>query len=359
LALINACEQQKGEGIMTTRRTVIRGMAQAGIAGAFTASFAGRGRSQAGPARPITIAIGGYTFAYLPLLVATAAGFMRAEGLEVSLVDTGSGTNSMAAMLGGSVDVAGLVMSDVILAVVKGQKINAFVPLMSQYASDAVISSKAAEKVGLTQNMPLQERMARMKGLTLAISGRGSGTDKIWRYLLSLGGLDAEKDVTLTVIKLDKMYLALRSGQIDGFNTTAPANNRAVEDGIAVWAARPSQGEVPGVENFLYTVLCARPEYLEKNAENAAALVRGMTKGSEVIKNDPDAAGQLLHDAYFQQTSIDLLKHAVTDQRATVSVPPTLSQQQFQQNIEFELRFSQEVRGVTYQQAVNPRWLGS
>jgi NitT/TauT family transport system substrate-binding protein len=205
--------------------------------------------------------------------------------------------------------------------------------------------------------MRLQERMARMKGLTLAISGRGSGTDKIWRYLLSLGGLDADKDATLTVVKLDQMYTALRAGQIDGFNTTAPANNRAVEDGIAVWAARPSQGEVPGIENFLYTVLCARPDYLEKNGETAAALVRGMTRGSELIRKDPQAAGQFLHEAYFQKTSVDLLKHTVADQRTTVAVPPTLSQAQFQHNIEFELKFSQEVKNVTYQQAINPRWL--
>ena len=344
---------------MITRRAVIGGMTRAVIGGGLATGFAARSWSEAGAARPITIAIGGFTFAYLPLLVATAAGFMKAEGLEVSLIDTGGGTNTMAAMLGGSVDVAGLVMSDVILAVAKGQKINAFAPLMSQYASDAVIGSKVADKIGLVANMPLGERMARMKGLTLAISGRGSGTDKIWRYLLSLGGLDPEKDVSLTVVKLDKMYLALRSGQIDGFNTTAPSNNRAVEDGIAVWAARPSQGEVPGIENFLYTVLCARPHYLDNNGDTAAALVRGMTRGSQLIRSDPDAAGQFLHDTYFQATSVELIKHAVSDQRMTVSVPPTLSQHQFQENIEFELKFSQEAKGVAYQQAINPRWLAA
>jgi len=337
---------------MITRRTVI-------VSSVLAAGLASRGWTEDTPAKPITIAIGGYTFAYLPLLVATAAGLMKAEGLDVTLIDTGGGTNTMAAMLGGSVDVAGLVMSDVILAVAKGQKINAIAPLMSQYASDAVISRKAAEKVGLLPNMGLAERMSRLKGLTLAISSRGSGTDKIWRYLLSLGGLDPEKDVSLTVVKLDKMYLALRSGQIDGFNTTAPANNQAVEEGLAVWAARPSQGEVPGIENFLYTVLCARPDYLEKNGGTAAALVRGMTKGSELIKHDPDAAGQALHDTYFAQTSLELIKHSVSDQRATVSVPPTLSEQQFSENIAFELKFSQDVKGVAYQQAVNPRWLRS
>jgi NitT/TauT family transport system substrate-binding protein len=250
-------------------------------------------------------------------------------------------------------------MSDVILAVAKRQRINAFAPLMSQYASDAVIGAKVAQKIGLAPDMPLGERMARMKGLTLAISGRGSGTDKIWRYLLSLGGLDPEKDVSLTVIKLDKMYLALRSGQIDGYNTTAPSNNQAVEDGIAVWAARPSQGEVPGIENFLYTVLCARPDYLDRNGDTVGAMVRSMIRGSELIRSEPAAAGQFLHDQYFQQTSVDLIKHAVSDQRMTVSMPPTLSPQQFQQNIAFESKFSQEARGVAYREAIDPRWLGS
>ena len=339
---------------MITRRRMLGVAAAGALAGSAT-----RGWSQGTAGKPVTIAIGGYTFAYLPLLVATAAGFMKGEGLDVTLIDTGSGTNSMAAILGGSVDVAGLVMSDVILAVAKGQKINAFAPLMSQYASDAIVSKKAADKIGLAVDMPLKERMARMKGLTLAISGRGSGTDKIWRYLLSLGGLDPEKDVSLTVVKLDKMYLALRSGQIDGFNTTAPANNQAVEDGLAVWAARPSHGEVPGIENFLYTVLCARPDYLDKNPETVAALVRGMTRGSALIRTDPEAAGQFLRDKYFQQTNVALIKHTVADQRMTVSVPPTLSEQQFAHNMEFELRFSQDVRGVTYQQAINPRWLGA
>jgi NitT/TauT family transport system substrate-binding protein len=342
---------------MWTRRALISRLMRASVVAAAGPVFVGA--PAAANLKPLTIGIGGYTFAYLPLLTAKAAGFLEAEGYDVSLVNTGSGTNTLAAMLGGSVDVAGLVMSDVILAVAKGQKINAFAPLMSQYASDAVIGKKVAEKIGFSDTMPLKERMARLKGLTLAISGRGSGTDKIWRYLLSLGGVDPDKDVTLTVVKLDQMYPALRSGQIDGFNTTAPANNHAVEDGFAIWAARPSQGEVPGLENFLYTVLCARPDYLAKNADVAGALASGLSKGSELIRKDPNAAGQFLRDAYFAQTDLQLIQRAVSDQRATVSVPPTLSAQQFQQNIDFELRFGQDVKGVRYEAVINPRWLPS
>lgn len=314
-----------------------------------------------GPARaagtPISIGIGGFTFAYLPLLTAKAAGFLEAQGLDATLVNASGGTNALAATLGGSVDVCGLVMSDIILAAAKGQKIQAFAPLMSQYASDAVISVAAAKKAGITPEMPLKEKMARLKGMALAISGRGSGTDKLWRYLVSLGGLDPDKDVTLTVVKLDQMYPALKSGQIDGFNTTAPANNRAVDDGIAVWVARPSQGEVPGLNDFLYTVLGAKPDVLAAKGDIIARLVAGLTKGAELVRANPAEAGKLLHGAFFTQTDPALVAATVADQKATVAVPPVLTEAQFVQNRDFMMRFGDAVKDVTFADVMQPRWM--
>ncbi len=308
---------------------------------------------------PINIGIGGFTFAYLPLLTAKAAGFLEAQGVDATLINANGGTNALAATLGGSVDVCGLVMSDIILAAAKGQKIQAFAPLMSQYASDAVISVAAAKKAGITPGMPLKEKMARLKGMALAISGRGSGTDKLWRYLVALGGLDPDKDVTLTVVKLDQMYPALKSGQIDGFNTTAPANNRAVDDGIAVWVARPSQGEVPGLNDFLYTVLGAKPDVLAAKGDVIGRLVAGLTRGAELVRSNPSEAGKLLHGAFFPQTDAALVAATVADQKATVAVPPTLTEAQFVQNREFMLRFGDAVKEVTFGDVMQPRWMKS
>ncbi len=340
------------------RREVLRRFGRLGAGSLALTSLTGLGARPAAAAgsTPLIVGIGGFTFAYLPLLTAKAAGFLDAEGVDVTFVSTGGGTNAMAATLGGSVDVCGLVMSDIILAAAKGQKIKAFAPLMAQYASDAVISVAAAKKIGLTAEMPLAERMARLEGLTLAISGRGSGTDKLWRYLVSLGGLDPDRDVTLTVVKLDQMYAALKSGQIDGFNTTAPANNRAVEDGLAVWAARPSRGEGPGLENFLYTVLGAKPEVLAAKGDAIGRLVAGLAKGGELVRADPAKAGRLIQAQYFQQTDLGLVQKAVADQVATVSVPPKLTGKQFEQNRDFMLRFGDEVKQVAATDVMDTTW---
>jgi NitT/TauT family transport system substrate-binding protein len=308
----------------------------------------------AAAARKLTIGVGGFTFAYLPLFVANAAGFLTEEGLEIELVQTGSGATAMAAMLGGSFDICGLVLSDVILAATKGQRMAVFAPLMTQYASDAIISKAAAERVGLQPGMPLMERIKRLKGLTLAVSGRGSGIDKMWRYLFKLAGMDADRDVTLTVIKLDQMYPALRAGQIDGYNTTAPSNNRAVDEGLAVWVARPSQGEVPGLEGFVYTILAASPAALQPNRAALTSLARGLARANILINDDPARAAAAVHQTPWAQTDVSLLQHAVTDQRSAFARHMTLTQQMLDQNKDFMQGFGDDVTSVTYKDVIDP-----
>jgi NitT/TauT family transport system substrate-binding protein len=339
---------------MTTRRSFIRSALALPTLGTVASMGAGPTLGQApGGVRKLTVGVGGFTFAYLPLFVTEAAGFFREEKLDVSLVQTGSGTTAMAAMLGGSFDITGLVLSDVLLAASKGQKITAFAPVMPQYASDAIISKAAAERVGMKPDMPLPERLKRLKGLTLAVSGRGSGIDKMWRYLLSQVGLDADKDVTLTVIKLDQMYPALRAGQIDGYNTTAPSNNRAVKEGLAVWVARPSQGEVPGLQGFVYTILAVNPTYLKANREIIASFVRGLARGLALIHADPARAAKAVHGTIWAQTDLDLLLATVQDQRAAFAPRMSLSKAAFEQNRDFMMRFGEEVKSVEYQNVID------
>lgn len=346
---------------MIDRRHLFRMMGAVGLGGAIAPQLVlpGRAAAQEKDLMKLNVGVGGITFAYLPLLVAKAAGFFEEEGLDLTFVNANGGANALAAALGGSVDICGLVMSDIILASAKKQKLHAFAPLMSQYASDAIISTAAAQKAGITSDMPLTERMARLRGMTLAISSRGSGIDKLWRYLIGLGGLDPDKDVTLTVVKLDQMYPALISGQIDGFNTTAPSNNRAVEEGRAIWVARPSQGEVPGLENFLYTVLGAKPEYLAANPDVPRKLVNGLVKGAKLIRSDAAKAGALMQKEFFAQTDGQLVIDTVKDQATTVASPPTLSEVQFKQNVEFMLKFGHEVDKVAFSDTINGKWLTS
>lgn len=301
----------------------------------------------------VKIGLGGFTFAFLPVLAADSAGYFREEGLDVTLIPTGGGTNTMAAVLGGSVDAAGIVFSDAILAAAKNQKVVAIAPLMTQYASDAVVSRGVAAKAGITPAMPLNERLRRLKGMTLAISSRGSGIDKLWRYLLSRAGLDPDRDVTLTVVKIDQMYPALKAGQIDGFNTSSPANNRAVEEGLAVWVARPSQGEIPGLENFLYTVLAVKPDYAKAHRDTLAKIVKALGRANALIHDKPDQVGSLLKQRHMAQTDLKLLQAAVADQRAAYPAKMEITGQMFEQNVAFMTKSGDDVKKVAFTDVID------
>ncbi len=307
----------------------------------------------------ITIGVGGFSFAFLSVLTADVAKLFAQENLEVTLINTGGGTNTMAALLGGSVELGGVVMSDAILAATKGQKVQTVAPLLTQFASDAVISKSAAAKAGITPGMPLLERIKRLKGMTLAITGRGSGADKMWRYLLELAGMDPDRDVTLTVVRLDQMYAALRAGQIDGFNASAPSNNRAVQEGLAVWAARPSQGEVPGLTDFLYTSIAAKPAYIAANNDTIARVVRALQKANVLIQDDPVRVAKLLHPVYFSQTDYGLLEETVKDQKGGFSKRMTLSVQAFDQNVKFMTRFGDNVKSVQFADVIEPKFVAA
>ena len=83
-------------------------------------------------------------------------------------------------------------------------------------------------------------------------------------------------------------------------------------------------------------------------------LLVGATSLAMVGEREAAACGGV-----FVPQPVQVTDTAVTDQRMTVSVPPSLSQKQFEQNIEFELKFNPDVKDVAYRQAIDPRFLPS
>jgi NitT/TauT family transport system substrate-binding protein len=90
-----------------------------------------------------------------------------------------------------------------------------------------------------------------------------------------------------------------------------------------------------------------------------ARLVAGLTKGAELVRANPAEAGKLLHGAFFTQTDAALVAATVADQKATVAVPPMLTEAQFVQNRDFMMRFGDAVKEVTFVDVMQPRWMKS
>jgi ABC-type nitrate/sulfonate/bicarbonate transport system substrate-binding protein len=97
------------------------------------------------------------------------------------------------------------------------------------------------------------------------------------RDWLALGGVDAERDVRLMVVPPPLLVEAVRTGQVDGFCVGEPWSSLAVDAGLGTIVALGSEIWPRPPEK----VLGVRAEFLERNPDVAAALVRAIAAAAD------------------------------------------------------------------------------
>ena len=106
------------------RRRLIR----AALAGTAAFALPAIGRAQAVEKPKLTIAVGGKNLLYyLPLTVAEVRGYLKDEGLDVTIADFAGGSRALQALVGGSADIVSGAFEHTINMQVKGQRLRAFV----------------------------------------------------------------------------------------------------------------------------------------------------------------------------------------------------------------------------------------
>ncbi|MFO7324400.1 MAG: CmpA/NrtA family ABC transporter substrate-binding protein [Pseudomonadota bacterium] len=117
------------------------------------------------------------------------------------------------------------------------------------------------------------------------------------RDWLSLGGIDADRDVRLVVVPPPLLVEAIRTGQVDGFCVGEPWSSLAVDAGLGTIVAVGSEVWPRPPEK----VLGLRAEFLERNPGVVAALVRALGAAAEWAgepSNRPELARLLAQSRY-------------------------------------------------------------
>ena len=219
-----------------SRRQVVTGIA-AGTA------FTGVARAQA-PLTKATVAVGGQGLFYMTLYMAVDGGFFRDQGLDITILDVGSGTRQAAAIMGGSAELSTIGLEQNMQANARGGGLIAVCSCFNAFPMSIVLSKAAVEKNGFVPGMPLDEKIKRLHGLRLGISSPGSSTEGFVRTLLLSRGLSPENEVSLQPVGGGApMLAALEAGGIDGFVWGPPFSTTAVTKDNAVVVIDPMNGE--------------------------------------------------------------------------------------------------------------------
>lgn len=172
----------------------------------------------------VSIMVGGYEKQiYLPAKLAEGLGYFKAEGLDVELLNEGSGVDAENEMLAGAVQgVVGFYDHCVDLQT-KGKFVESVVQFSQAPGEVELVSTKHPEI----------KSMADLRGKNLGVTGLGSSTNFLTQYLMVKSGVPLGEFTSLPVGAGTTFIAAMQQDKIQAGMTTEPTISRLLKTGEA------------------------------------------------------------------------------------------------------------------------------
>ncbi|GGU73703.1 nitrate ABC transporter substrate-binding protein [Streptomyces albospinus] len=160
---------------------------------------------------------------YLPARLTQQLGYFKAEGLDVTLLTEPAGVQATTSMLSG--DVQGVVgfYDHTLDLQAKNKQVESVVQLAQTPGEVEVVANKATGDLTSPKDF---------KGKTLGVTGLGSSTDFLTKYLAVDNGVKTEEFHTVAVGAGQTFLAALRQGSIQGGMTTEPTAAQVVDKNL-------------------------------------------------------------------------------------------------------------------------------
>lgn len=175
-------------------------------------------------AEKITLMVGGYEkIIYLPAKLAERLGYFKEEGLDVELLNEGSGVDAENELLTGSVQGVVGFYDHCVDMQSKGKFIQSVVQFAHAPGEVELVSTKLGPVKG----------MADLKGKTLGVTGLGSSTNFLTQFLMVKSGVKLGEFTSLPVGAGTTFIAAMQQNKIQGGMTTEPTISRLLKTGEA------------------------------------------------------------------------------------------------------------------------------
>ncbi|MFC9220186.1 ABC transporter substrate-binding protein [Streptomyces hygroscopicus] len=160
---------------------------------------------------------------YLPAMLTQRLGYFKEEGLDVQLLTEPAGVQATTSLVAG--DVQGVVgfYDHTLDLQVKGKQVESVVQLAQAPGEVEVVSNKAADEVKSPKDF---------KGKKLGVTGLGSSTDFLTKYLAVDSGVKTSEFTAVAVGAGQTFISALKQGSIQGGMTTDPTVAQIVDQKI-------------------------------------------------------------------------------------------------------------------------------
>jgi NitT/TauT family transport system substrate-binding protein len=207
---------------------------------------------------------------YLPVTLAERRGYFKDYGLDISLVDFEGGSQSLDALLGGSVDVVTGAYDHVLHTQAKGQDIRALIELGRFPGIVLAVRKETPYK-----------SPADLKGMKIGVTAPGSSSHFFVLYMMTKAGLQPGDATFVGVGGGAGAVEAMKKGEIDATANFDPVITRLEQDGIIRIV---TDTRFPRVNYDVFggtnpaAVLYAKQDFIAANPNTMQALVTAFYK---------------------------------------------------------------------------------
>lgn len=232
--------------------------------------------------------------------IAVDEGFFAKHGIDpdVEIVSHGD-PDTLAALHAGGAAFGAMTLVPAVQAMARGEKLRIVAPFVRNFVIQFVINPDSAKKIGLTDTMPLKERFARARGLTIGTLDVGGGLDIMFRVLAKQYGFNPLTDYTETTINAYPTLLAAaQRKEIDIALTAIPYGRLGVENNGLKMFADFWGGAIPEYVGAVHQGLVTEADYAAKNPDIVKRAHAAIDDALVLLHKQPDKAIADLHKRY-------------------------------------------------------------
>lgn len=267
-----------------------------------------------------SLALPTLTVTFMPVYVAKDLGFWDKLGLDVTLHDiTGIGATN--AMLSGSVDFTVQSGESLIRGNMRGQKMQGIALMAQGIAFEIIMTKQAAGNV--TMAAPLAERAKLLKGKKVSLASPKTVVEGVLRYVAAKGGLNPDRDLTMTFMLMPAALAALKTGDIDAAALNFPWTKMGQRDGAVVIASGLS--DMPDLLPAAATTTTTRPDFCKQNRSICVKLVKGYAQAHAYVHDNPEGTLEVAKKR-LPRTDIEDLKASLAALRKDTPRVPAYSE---------------------------------
>ena len=234
---------------------------------------AGGAQAQAPEKKDVKLGVGGAnSLYYLPLALTEKLGYFKEQGLNVEINDFKGGSQSLQALVGGSVDVVTGAYEHTLRMQAKGQAIVAAIELGRYPGISLAVKKDRMDKI---------KTIADLKGARIGVTAPGSSTNMIAQYLMVKAGLKPDDASFIGVGAGPGAVAAMRKGEIDAISNIDPmiAMLEASGDAVIMADTRTTAGATKVFGGTMSAAVAYfRKDFVDKNPNTVQALVNAFYK---------------------------------------------------------------------------------